>query len=502
MLSSGKVQVEKEALYIGLLAFLLFTLGVDGNPFIDFESRFALFAREMWRHGPSLFPTTYGEPYPDYPVTSTLLIWLCAHLFGGVTRLAAVLPTAFASAMTVTLSYRLLTPFSRRWAFATICLEIMTLNFLAEARSISLDQMIAAITIASFYLAFTGNQRKHVADMTGLLLLFVAGFAIRGPLGVVIPAAVAASCYLLSAQWKKLLLSAALAAAVIVICWCAMIALATHVYGSAFAQDVIRMQVSGRIELTDKLSPLYYFTSSIGNYAPGYPLALLSLTIIFLSQHKRLRLPLAQDASSLLFYLAAWAVVVLAGLSVPDTKKVRYVLPMVPAICALAAYPFHDDSSRPWHRAWQTLAIFLSMIFLAFPSLALLAVWKLPDYAVKHGMTAPPALNQLALLFAVLQAVMLTLYWRLAANIKHVIPLAGAALTLWMLTVAIVEPVTINLHEAQPRPRQLVSRLHDLSQPRARERRHRLAGLRLPEALHGGGDPRRGGQAVLARPPA
>jgi len=88
---------QRDSLIVAAAGLLLFTLGIWHQPFIDFETRFALFAQEMWRHGPGWFPTTYGEPYPDYPVTSTLLIWLAAHVFGGVTKLAAVLPTALAA---------------------------------------------------------------------------------------------------------------------------------------------------------------------------------------------------------------------------------------------------------------------------------------------------------------------------------------------------------------------------------------------------------------------
>src|SRR5580765_6962882 len=101
----SKADTQNECVYIGLLSLLLFTLGLWAQPFIGFDSRFALFAQEMWRHGPSLFPTTYGAPYPDYPSTSTLLIWICSLPFGGVTRLSAVLPTAFAASLNLAITY-------------------------------------------------------------------------------------------------------------------------------------------------------------------------------------------------------------------------------------------------------------------------------------------------------------------------------------------------------------------------------------------------------------
>lgn len=46
----------------------------------------------MLRNGPSFFPTTYGQPYPDYPATSTffdlaacLAFWRVEQVFGGFT---------------------------------------------------------------------------------------------------------------------------------------------------------------------------------------------------------------------------------------------------------------------------------------------------------------------------------------------------------------------------------------------------------------------------------
>ena len=82
-----------------LAALVLFLLGVHGDAFVGFDSRFVLFAREMLRHGPSWFPTTYGAPYPDYPATSTFLTYLLSLPLGRVNELTAWLPTAVAAAI-------------------------------------------------------------------------------------------------------------------------------------------------------------------------------------------------------------------------------------------------------------------------------------------------------------------------------------------------------------------------------------------------------------------
>ena len=140
---SEEVRYLRWGVAVAILAFLSFTIGIWDQAFVDFETRFALFAKEMLRHGISLFPTTYGKPYADYPVTSTLLIYICAHISGFFNKFIAVLPTALASTGIVTLTFLLLVRRSFAWAFVAICFEWMSFTFLMEARSISLDQMIS-----------------------------------------------------------------------------------------------------------------------------------------------------------------------------------------------------------------------------------------------------------------------------------------------------------------------------------------------------------------------
>jgi len=133
---------------LGALALLLFCAQAKGRAIIGFDSRFVLFAQEMLRHGPSLFPSTYGEPYPDYPGTSTLFIYLLSLPFGRVDSLAAWLPSALAAAALVALVYRLLEPISPRWALLAVALLLLTATFVSETRAVSLDQMVAALALA------------------------------------------------------------------------------------------------------------------------------------------------------------------------------------------------------------------------------------------------------------------------------------------------------------------------------------------------------------------
>jgi 4-amino-4-deoxy-L-arabinose transferase-like glycosyltransferase len=106
--------LRRDSLLIFFLGLGIFTAALDGE-FISLQARFALFAQEMLRNGPSFFPTTYGIPYPDYPATSTFLIYLVSLPFGRVTPFTAVLPTAITSALILVVMYRIGATRSRNW---------------------------------------------------------------------------------------------------------------------------------------------------------------------------------------------------------------------------------------------------------------------------------------------------------------------------------------------------------------------------------------------------
>ena len=147
-----------ESLGIFLFALLLFTLGIWDQQPQGFDGRWALFLQEMFRHGASLFPTTYGQPYADYPGTATFFSFVFARLFGAPNHLANVLPTALASAGVIALLYRLLVPASRQWALLSVLLTLLTTQLLEKSRSVCLDQMVALLCVGSFYLLHSGER--------------------------------------------------------------------------------------------------------------------------------------------------------------------------------------------------------------------------------------------------------------------------------------------------------------------------------------------------------
>ncbi|AKA80815.1 ArnT family glycosyltransferase [Pseudomonas synxantha] len=427
--------IRRQSLGLGLLALVLFIAGNWHQSIIGFDSRFVVFAQEMLRHGPSFFPTTYGQPYADYLATSTLLTWLLSLPFGQVTSLTAWLPTALASALIVMLVYRLIAPYSPRWGLLSIAMLLLSSTFVSETRSVSLDQMLAAVALAVFYLGYAHDHFAAAKRLHWVFLLLLLGFAIRGPIGLVIPTGVLCSYYLINRQWRQLFSFGLLSLALLAACVGLLLLLAKLSGGEDFMHDVIRMQFLGRMDGSEGSGGvLYYFTSSMGNYALAYPLALLVLLAVVVGGRRG-----PDPALSLVCYCAAAGVLVMLGLSVPQAKKARYILPMLPFAAIIAAYPFQVSQGRlfAWLRGLT------------------LGLWTLLPTLLAIGLVVarrryPEPLASLELIFVVLGLLqVVALLALLKARLRHYGAALAAVLALWTTYIMVVEPLERRLYDTR-----------------------------------------------------
>ncbi|MGE8150302.1 ArnT family glycosyltransferase [Pseudomonas vancouverensis] len=431
-------RIRHQSLALGLLALLLFCAGVYHQAAIGFDSRFVLFAQEMLRNGPSFFPTTYGEPYADYSGLSTLFIWVLSLPFGQVSSLTAWLPSAIAAAVIVTLMYRLLAPYSTRWALLSIALLLLTNTFITETRAVSLDLMLAAVTFAVFYLGYAVDHFAARRRWVMIFALLVLGFWIRGPIGMVIPTGVLCSYLLIELQWRRLLTFGLLASVLLAACIGLMLWLADVSGGPGFLQDVIRMQFMGRMDGSEGSGDLlYYFTSSVGNYALAWPLAVLALAAVALTRPRD-----TGPALRLVMYCVAAGLIVMIGLSIPQAKKARYVLPMLPMAAIVAAYPFQAAEGRLF--AW--LRGLIQALCLLIPGSLMVGLLvlrhKFPD-EVTH---LPSLFVILSLLQAAALTVLLQPRWR---DWRAQVLAACAVLALWSFYILQFEPVQRELYDTR-----------------------------------------------------
>lgn len=441
-LTISKQLNTKDTLLVGFGALILFSLGFWDQQFIGFETRFAVFAKEMLRHGPSFFPTTYGAPYPDYPATSTLFIYFLSLPFGKIYKLTAILPTALFSALTVALSYHFIKRFSLHWAYLTVLFEISTLTFLSEARSISLDQMVSCLTMICFYITYLSvyeNKSKYLWLLPFLLFL---GFIIRGPLGLVIPCGIICSIYCVSRNYKSMMIFWILALILLIVLWFAQLGLASYSGGNEFLEDVIKMQVSGRISGDKNASYLYYFKNSLGNYAPTFPFFLVVL-IYCIFNFRNLR---SHKDFTILLLLFAWVAVVTIGLSIPSFKKARYILPIVPAMSALAAYPFYVSQGR----ALEIIKLTFQTLLMIVPGFLLAMSMVASVYAEKHGVELNVNFMALFMLLALMQISALSLFSTLnSQSTRELSALGLATLAIWLTNYMLFEPAELVYHDAK-----------------------------------------------------
>lgn len=422
---------------VAAVAFLSFVIGTWDQPFIDFETRFALFAKEMLRHGISFFPTTYGQPYPDYPVTSTLLIYWLAESLGFFNKFVAVLPTAIATTGVVVLTFRLLVRSSSVWAIAAVCFEWMTFTFVKEGRSISLDQMVSLVTLTSFYVAYRSEQSATPRLRQWLLPLWVLGFLIRGPIGVILPAAAAGSYYLASRRFAVVLKLGVCAAVVMGSLWLLQLGIAWQYGGEDLVQAIVRMQVTERMNLEDYQPFYYYFSSSLGNFAPTFPIFVL--VVLCLAAY---RPAFGRPADRLLLLgLLAWVAVIMLGLSIPHTKKVRYLLCIVPPLCAVASFPLATSSMPRLRRVLLGLLGVLPMLLMA-------VLWYAKEQATHAPVNVAESLWPATAALTGLQILTASSFGLRALRSRQVaLVCATAALACWLSWVMVAEPVLIKLHD-------------------------------------------------------
>jgi 4-amino-4-deoxy-L-arabinose transferase-like glycosyltransferase len=441
----------------GLICLLLFITGIWNQGYIGFETRFALFAREMFADGPGWFPTSYGQPYPDYPAMSTFLIYLVASLLGEVNKFATVLPTALSAAMTVFFACRILSHYDRSWAFYCVVILLLTNTFATEARAISLDQTIASISIVSFYLVWRSETLGEGSIPWLIWPLLVFGFSVRGPLGVVIPSVGIAVFYLFQLQWKKLLVYGFASLALLVALWLLLLQLANAAGGEVFMAEVIRMQIGER--LNSGASPEFgaYFKDAFGNYALAYPFAVLgyfALLYRIVTQPHRPR----DDKLRFVIFMGVWALVIMLGMSFADTKKSRYLLSMTFPLSVIASYIIYQHESG----VLALLRRLYTGIILVLPGLLAIALPFASRKALKNGLNpADFPIDSVMIMLLVLQIIAIA--WAVYGSRKGTplrAELSLGVVAFWLVLITILEPAELQIRDS----RHFVSRVEAIRQ--------------------------------------
>jgi hypothetical protein len=437
-ISTESTQLNKDSLAIFFLGCIIFTVALQSE-FISIQARFILFAQEMLRYGPTFFPTTYQVPYPDYPATSTFVIYLVSLLFGKVTPFSSVFPTAITSALILVVTYRIGAIQIRKWGLLSVLFLLSTYLFFSESRNISLDQYVSLVTVLCFYIVYSAdifNKRKRLWFIP---LLLAGGFSFCGPKGLIIPASVVCGYYLWRREFKKLIVMGSMALGVLMICGIGLLAAANFQGGSSFVKHVINAQAMGRMIQGNK-HYLFYWYNCLYSYAICYPLAIVVSVAGFKNIVRR-----KDGHNVLLGYLVIWILMILIGMSIPAVKKIRYIMPIVPALSLVSSYLFVDPTPKgiliEIKKALLSVCSFL-------PLLASFAVVSVLFGGRYFGLSI-----NIRYIISLILLIGLTIIVRTKKQqlIKSDMALVGiAVLALIIVNISIVEPVTIALESSKP----------------------------------------------------
>jgi 4-amino-4-deoxy-L-arabinose transferase-like glycosyltransferase len=438
--------MTRDSVLILLFGVIVFTC-CPAPEFINFDARFALFAQEMLRNGPSFFPTTYHAPYPDYPAASTFLIYLVSLPFGRVTPFTAVLPTAVASALVLVVTYWIGAIRSRQRGLAAVLFALFTVEFLAMSRSIALDQYTSLATALSFYLAYSSDCLERSRRLWLLPLAWASGFAFRGPVGLLIPAAVTCVYYLWNARFKKMLLAGTLAGGMLVLGLGGLLLAARAQGGTPFMRQVLVAQMTGRF---GERGPgfAYYWYGSLASCAVTYPLAILVVVSRFRDVVSK-----RTKEDRFLGVLILWVVVVLLAMSIPIAKKTRYVMPVIPALSLIASSLMVEASLEGLllrtKRVFLRICAYLPLICaVGVGGVLLFACLRQPEWRMCSLVTV-------GLLIAPLTAAWkLDRGWRYIPD-RDMYLLAVGVATFGIVHIGVVGPITYSLEKTGPFIRQV-----------------------------------------------
>lgn len=353
---------KKTYLLLGALWALLLVLAAVRPLALPDEGRYSEVGRWMLMSGDWLTPRLNGIPFFHKP---PLLHWLQAAsmaVFGVGAWAARLVPAAHAGLMLLTVyltARRVSSPAVARRAALMLG---TSLSFLAGGQYLNHDMLVAAwigIAIWSFALAFLHGERPHAGWARLGFAACALGLLAKGLIGLALPGLVLLLWLLATRQMGKVLrlpwLSGLAIFAAIALPW---LVSAHLTYPDLFGY-LFGVQQFGRYTGTtfNNARPVWF-------YLPVLAGLLFPWFIFILNQLKppvqQADIAIDSIARSVWLLCWIWIVAIVGFFSVPHSKIVGYVLPVLPPLCLLAALgwlyavggypyqlPFYTQSVQP-----------------------------------------------------------------------------------------------------------------------------------------------------------
>ncbi|MEM1181797.1 MAG: glycosyltransferase family 39 protein, partial [Acidobacteriota bacterium] len=331
---------------------------------------------EMSQGGNWLVPTVNDLVFAEKPILYFWTALVSAELFGAVNEWSLRVPAAFAGVVSVVLTFLWVLPYvGRRRALTTAALFATLYQVFWASRSVQMDIFVLASTLGvvvplTRWLDFDAPAAR-AWTLAGLAAGL--GFVAKGPVTMILPGIVvlgyAASTRRLLRLVRPEALWGALVAVVVSLPWYA----ALWVQGeSAFLFEVlIRQNFLRFVDAWDHQQPWWYFLKYLWiDYAPwSWLLPAAAFTAARNPEEGRL-----QRLSWV------WIIGILVFFSLSESKRAPYILPIAPAVAALAAVVV-DRTARRLQPARSVAGVLtgwafgnLGVIFV-LGGLALLSPW-------------------------------------------------------------------------------------------------------------------------------
>jgi len=325
--------VPELALIIALAAVLFLLSFGRRDLWSPDEPRYMEVGREMVLRGDYLVPHLNGKIYPDKP---PMFFWLCAGLYkAGVGHNSSRVVALLASLGTVLLTYSLgrrLLP--GRGGLTAALTTLTAVLFLATSKMGVIDPLLGFLTTVAIYCGLrAADARRGWPDCWWLGFYAAAAFAVltKGPVGIIVPALVLASCRFAIGRrngWKGWVhLPGVLLFLGIIAAW---LVPALVRGGQVYADNILFRQNIGRVwrSYSHRHSFYYYLLHSTWIFLPWsffFIPAVWSAVKGWRSGDVPARMGLAWFGAVLIFF------------SLMSGKRVGYLMPLMPAFGILMA---------------------------------------------------------------------------------------------------------------------------------------------------------------------
>lgn len=434
MLSNSTLTSRRECLtdilYLTVIILVFYTFWLGSYPlFTPDEGRYSEVAREMIVTGDFITPRVNGVAFLDKPILYYWLQALAIGLFGIKEWAIRLFPALLGVLGCVTTYFCGRELFNRRTGLlAASILATMPLYFVG-AHYANLDLEVAVWISGSLLFFITAIQskkayKKHLFIASYLFAAFA--FLTKGLIGLAFPSMIVGTWILLLSRWdvlKKMYLILGISLFIaIVLPWYVLVQQANPAFLHYFfvTQQVTRFLSASEF---NNQSPFWF-------YIPIVLIGMFPWTIFLLQTLKKsihaIWYARKQHATEL--FLLLWIAIIFVFFSIPHSKTISYILPIMPALALLIGQYIACQ--------WKQMSTISSTYFLVLGLLIAATLIAMPHYQWLE--LAPGLTPYLSIMASILFVSTIIAYWYRKTSLLTLFAIctSSSALCLLLLTMS------------------------------------------------------------------